>query len=48
MMVGTTLIQVQRCSIACCQKAAAEKRGGITRLPPWASGASIVTAKALM
>ena len=48
MIVGTTLIQVQRMPTACSQNAAAENRGGIARLPPCASGASIVTAKALM
>ena len=47
-MVGTTLIQVQRDCVACCQKLPAENRGGMARLPPWASGASMVTAKALM
>ncbi len=48
MMVGTTLSQVQRFSTACAQKRAAEKRAAIATLPPCASGASIVTAKALM
>ena len=47
-MVGTTLIQVQALPLACCQKLPAEKRGGMAKLPPWASGASMVTAKALM
>ena len=47
-IVGTTLTQVHCASTACVQKRAAEKRGAIARLPPWASGASIVTAKALM
>ena len=47
-MVGTTLIQVQALWLACSQKRAAENLGGIARLPPWDSGASMVTAKALM
>ena len=48
MMVGTTLIQVQPLSAACTQKRAAENFGAMATLPPLASGASIVTAKALM
>ena len=48
MIVGTTLSQVQRDSIAWAQNCAAEKRGASARLPPCASGASMVTAKALM
>ena len=48
MMVGTTLIQVQPDATACCQNEVAEKRGGMARLPPCASGLSIVTANALM
>ena len=47
-MVGTTLIQVQCDSSACCQKRAAENLGGMAKLPPWANGESMVTAKALM
>ena len=47
-MVGTTLIQVQAQALACSQKRAAENFGGMARLPPWASGASMVTAKALI
>ena len=47
-IVGTTLSQVQCVLAACAQKRAAEKRGGIARLPPCASGASMVTANALM
>jgi hypothetical protein len=42
------LSQVQPCVITMSQKLPAENRGGITRLPPCASGASMVTAKALM
>jgi hypothetical protein len=38
------LIQVQALSVACCQNALAENRGANTRLPPCASGASIVAA----
>ena len=48
MIVGTTLIQVQRDAIAWSQKRVAENRGAIATLPPEASGASIVTANALM
>jgi len=47
-MVGTTLIQLQPVCAACSQKRPAENFGGIARLPPCASGASMVTQKALM
>ncbi len=47
-MVGTTLSQVHCASRAWVQKRAAENFGVIARLPPCASCASIVTAKALM
>ena len=48
MIVGTTLSHVQPCLIAISQKPATENFGGITKLPPCTSGASIVTANALM
>ena len=48
MIVGTMLSQVQRRRIACDQNCAAEKRAAIATLPPFTSGASIVTANALM
>jgi len=47
-MVGTTLIQLHCVCVACSQKRPAENFGGIARLPPCASGASMVTVKALM
>ena len=48
MIVGTTLIQVQRCSAASCQKFDAENRCGITTEPPCTSGATVVTICPLM
>ena len=48
MMVGTTLIQVQRWAATVSQNVEALKRCGMTRLPPCTSGAVAVTICALM
>ena len=47
-MVGTTLIQVHRAAATMGQNFPEENREGMTSEPPCASGASIVTANALM
>ena len=43
MIVGTTLIHVQRCASTCSQKVVTLNRWGITTLPPCTSGATVVT-----
>src|SRR6218665_3530180 len=47
-MVGTRLIQLHCVRAACSQKRPAENFGASARLPPCASGASMVTTRALM